>query len=427
MKPERETLRPETMTESALIGAAVTFSGCVEDIPGQLDASDFSVHELGLAWAAIRARHLRGQTTDLASVIGDLPPEAADALEAAAGAAATSAYVRQHAELVIRRAAARRLLSGLQLLGGEDLDSLTADAAALIATARDRGGLVSGDDAFIDTDRRMVEVAKVAAEAREGKRQGWRIGIGAIDRSTGGIRPGTTWIVGARPATGKTVMLVQMAHAVAAAGAWTAYISVEMPVIEIAKREAAMASGINSIEISDGRMNDGAWTALTRGIGTLAYKHQGRLVMADSLGSDAEAILAALRRRRRQGKLDVVLVDYIQRLSARRLVARNANRNTELELVSRMFADFDRETGVATVLASQFSRGSGEPTLERLRDSGSLEQDADVVLLMHREDDESEERKFILAKNRQGRTACTWCLLDTDRLMFGEITKREES
>lgn len=427
MQPDREVLSPETMTESALIGAAVVFPACVDEIPPQLEPGDFQVRELGAAWSAIRARHMRGQSTDQASVIGDLPPAAADALEAAAGAAATGAHAREHAELIIRRAAARRLVAGLQALPYGDLDDLTANASALVASAVERAGLASGEDVFADTDERMRRVLEVASEARQGKHRGVRTGIGKIDKATGGIRPGSTWIVGARPSVGKSALLLQLAHVAAAAGAWSVFISAEMPILELAKREAAMASGMNALKVADGQLADAEWTELTRGVGQLAYRHQGRLLMADRLGSDVEKIIHTLRKLRRQGKLDVVFVDYIQKLSARRLVNRSANRNTELEAISKMFAEFDRETGAATVLASQLSRKMGEPSLDHLRDSGALEQDADVVVLLHRENDEDTTRKFMFAKNRQGPTAATWCALDNDRMQFCEITRREEN
>jgi replicative DNA helicase len=202
-------------------------------------------------------------------------------------------------------------------------------------------------------------------------------------------------------------------------------VSAEMPVLEIAKREAASASGINSLRINEGKLSADEWAKLTRAAGEMVNRQSDRLVMADKLGTDIEKIIHAMRQRRRQGRLDVLLIDYVQKLYARRLVGKGANRNTELEVVGNMLADFARETGVAVVIASQLKRGQGEPSMDSLRDSGALEAAADVIALIHREDEETEERDIIIAKNRQGPTSRMYTVLKPERMQFYEIQKSD--
>lgn len=417
--------RPETAREAALIGALVTFSGAIEDVPPQLEAADFTDRDLGACWAAIKARHAGGHGLNPESVAADLPPQAADALEEAASCAATAAHVATHATEIIRSAAARRLRETLARLEAGDLDAIVSDVSAALEAAKDRTVAEAGDDVFIDTATRMSQLLDYADKAMRGENQGHRIGLSKLDRLTGGIRPGTTWIIGARPSAGKSTLLVQMADAVARGGACAVLVSAEMPVLEIAKREAASASGINSLRINEGKLSADEWAKLTRAAGEMVNRQSDRLVMADKLGTDIEKIVHAMRQRRRQGRLDVLLIDYVQKLYARRLVGKGANRNTELEVVGNMLADFARETGVAVVIASQLKRGQGEPSMDSLRDSGALEAAADVIALIHREDEETEERDIIIAKNRQGPTSRMYTVLKSERMQFYEIQKSD--
>jgi len=411
--------------EAELIGTLVSFAGACDDVPPQLEPGDFTVRELGICWAAIKARHARGQSTDVVSVHADLPEPAAGVLEAAAAIASTSAHVQAHAEAIIELAATRRLLTTLQQLQPASLDQLLSDVTSATATASERTAFVADDSLFTTTEQRMARLIASSEAAMRGENRGHKTGIGAIDKITAGIRRGATWIVGARPGVGKSALAMQLAAKVASDGRHAMFVSVEMSVLEIATREASSAAGINSTKIADGRLTDEDWQRLTRRAGELSYRQGDRLAVTDRLGSDAEKIIHAARRRHRQGKLDVLVVDYLQRLYAPRAVGRDTNRNGELEKITNMFADFARETNTSVILPSQLKRIRGaEPGLDDLRDSGGIEASADVVMLMHQDAGDEEqtlERKLIVAKNRQGPPGVAYVVLDPARMMFAPI------
>jgi len=420
---------PATAAEAQVVGALVNFSDVFDQLPPQLEAADFADRRLGSCFAAIVGRYRRGLPTDAPAVAADLAPSDVDVLEAAAESCATGANLRHYADLVVAASVRRRLSAELARLAteakqpGTDPAELLARVAAAHEAAESR---LAGADATegIDTAEGLRLVLEAATAARAGKIRGHRTGISSLDRLTGGIRPGTVWIIGGRPSDGKTLLLGQVAVAVAAAGARVAFVSAEMGATELFQRITAAATGIDSLALSEGRLTSRQWQDLARAAEDLANRHGDRLRVFDRLGSSVETILATLRRLRRQGKVDLALVDFIQRLNAGRLIGRGGNRNSELELVSRLFADLSHDTGCPIVLASQLNRGAvtDRPNLAHLRDSGALEQDADVVLLLHRTNEDGPERELIVAKNRQGPVGRIDLHLDVDRLVFSEVS-----
>jgi len=428
------TDRPDPVAgaEDALVGALVLHQDAVDRLPPQLEAGDFSCRELGTCFNAIMGRYRRGLPTDAQSVATDLAPADADALEAAAAGCASGAFLRHHADLILAASVKRRLAAELRRLAaataepGADPEELLAQIAAVHEAAESRlAGADQGEG--VDTAEGMRLVLEAAQAAAAGKIRGHRTGIRSLDRVTGGgVRPGTFWIIGGRPSDGKSLALAQIGTTACADGARVALVSAEMAANELFQRIAANATGIDTLAIAEGRLAPDQWETLTQAAATLAHRNGDRLRIFDRLGSNVETILATLRRLRRQAKLDLALVDFAQRLNAGRLIGRGANRNAELELVSRMFADFAHDSGCPVVLASQYNRGTGSdrPTLARLRACGALEQDADVVILLHRPDDNEPDRELIVAKNRQGPTARIDTRLDVDRLVFVEVTRR---
>ena len=410
------------MCEAELVGAFVRYGCKLEDVKALPRAEDFSNKELGECWAAIVARLKNGLSTDPASVAADLTPAGADCLAEAHAMAYTKQYVAAHAALVVNRGAARTMIARLRAVDGQAAEDVAAEASAILSEAKERINSVDDDRVFSSTKDRMLSLTEYADRAFAGDVVRWPTGIDVMSKSSGGFRPGATWIVGARPSVGKSALLMQMAAAVAHDGGKALFVSLEMPAIEIAKREVALKAGAIAASIDSGNLTASQIERLNRAASDHAAAMGDNLTVADKLGSDAEQIAYAIKRMIRRRGVDVVFVDYIQRLYAPGLVGRDANRNTELEVIVNLFADMARQDGVAVVLASQLKRGSGgEPSMDSLRDSGALEAAADVVLLIHREHVDDAERKLIIAKNRQGRTCSFMTYLDFDKMRFYEL------
>jgi replicative DNA helicase len=226
-----------------------------------------------------------------------------------------------------------------------------------------------------------------------------------LDEITGGIRPGELIIVGARPSSGKTVILTQMARHMAGAGYTVAVISVEMSRDAILQRMIAADGGVALHKLRNGYMDAQERGKAQEALGTL-YQLNG-LLLGDG-GSTLPRLRASLTKIAAKRKIDAVAVDYLQLISG----PSGQRRVEQITEISRGLKQLAVDLDCAMIVASQLSRESvkeeREPRLDDLRDSGSIEQDADVVIFPHRIPGQPAEERFvrtelIVAKNRNGR------------------------
>jgi replicative DNA helicase len=232
-----------------------------------------------------------------------------------------------------------------------------------------------------------------------------------LDELTAGFQPSDFIILAARPSVGKTALALSIAYNVAKSGKSVAFFSLEMSAEQIFFRLLSMASGLDFQMIRTGKLNK----ARLAEAGMKMEEIAALPIYIDD--SSAQTILemgAKLRRLRTAQALDLVVVDYLQLI---KVVGKIENRNQEVSLISRSLKALAKDLKVPVVALSQLSRavekrGEGrEPMLSDLRDSGSLEQDADVVLFLHRqvfareEDQDARNRaRLLIAKQRNGPT-----------------------
>ena len=220
---------------------------------------------------------------------------------------------------------------------------------------------------------------------------GWGIpyGLPSIDAWTKGIQPRRLVIIAGRPGTGKTSLAVQIA-ANAALTRRVAFFSLEMGADEIIEKALCCLSGLPIDEIHQNGIPQETETD---------FRNSG-LLICDSPAQTPEAIHNSCRTVMECGGLDLVVIDYLQLLSLRR---RTESRQIELEDICRSLKVMAGDLEVPVIALSRLSRDSvrrgGEPTLADLRGSGAIEQDADVVMFLHHDDESS---KIILAKQRSG-------------------------
>jgi replicative DNA helicase len=419
-----------TAVEGQLVGALSLWPERMDDLPPDLAASDFTDGGLAAIFAEMRRRHLAGQAMDVASVLADLPPRLADTLSEAQAGAATSEHVVRHAERVLAEGVRRQLAAGFDALRRDAQAPATApveivaSATALVEAAEARLAGSLDDDGMSARDGMRAMIAEAEAAAR-GEVVGLSTGFGILDANTGGLRPGEVWTIGARPGMGKSTLVSQFAMDAAGAGRHAVVVTLEMPPAQFWARIGAGQAGINGIRVREGNLSPAEWKRLTEA----ANETQRRL--GDHLRiirgrSSVDAILATLRRLHRRGQCDLAVIDFIQRADAGRSAGRTSNRNGELELISRRLADFAREHEIPVVICSQLSRAAdgAVPHLGHLRDCGSLEADADVVLFIHRPDGSPKHaRDLAVAKCRSGSVGALHLVLDPDRMRFRQATE----
>lgn len=243
---------------------------------------------------------------------------------------------------------------------------------------------------------------------------GVETGYPGIDSRLQGLRPGQMIVVGARPGVGKTSFALNLAFNAAAKGASVAFFSLEMSKIEIAQRLLSAHARISLSDIRGARIKGNQWSQI---IGATTDLSALDIMIDDTPGTTVTEIRAKSRRMLRGKEKGIVLVDYLQLLSPPSGARRTDSRATEVSEMSRGIKIMAKDLGCPVVALSQLNRQVTDrrgqrPQLSDLRESGSIEQDADIVILLDRSMTEEEAERadrpdpnvteFIIAKNRSG-------------------------
>ena len=242
-------------------------------------------------------------------------------------------------------------------------------------------------------------------------------GYPSLDAQLLGLRPGQMVVVGARPGVGKTSFALNFAFNAATSGAAVAFFSLEMSSTEIGQRLLSANANINLMDIRSGRIKDDQWPRIMQATSDLSSLD---ITIDDTPGTTVTEIRAKARRMLNGKQNGIVIIDYLQLLSPPSGQRRSDSRATEVSEMSRGIKIMAKDLGVPVVALSQLNRGVEQragkygkrPQLSDLRESGAIEQDADIVILLDRsmteEEAEQEGRpdngitQLILAKNRSG-------------------------
>lgn len=402
--------------ETAVVGAMLLAPAAAARGTELLTAEDLYRPANAAVFAAITAAVLAGEPTDPASIAVRLGANlnrtgGAPYLHDLIAAACPPASLAWHAHIVLEHAQRRRLIEAAHRIAqlGYDLERLPEDAAALAGKILAE---VLGDRHRTDPVawRDIIEPALTAIEnaSQAGDTPGITTGLTKLDQMTGGLRGGQLVVVAGRPSMGKSVLAVDWARRTAFDGGRPALLfSLEMSRGEIFNRVVSAESGTSLGRISRGRLSDSDWTAIARVIGRT---ESAPLLIDDSAPIHLPDIIARSRRAHSRTPLGLIVVDYLQLLTAGR---RMDNREREVAEISRTLKLLAKELEVPVVAAAQVNRGPEQradkrPMLSDLRESGAVEQDADIVVLLHRDDyydartARGKEIDLIVAKHRGG-------------------------
>jgi replicative DNA helicase len=248
-----------------------------------------------------------------------------------------------------------------------------------------------------------------ASSARDGSMLGIPTGFRELDELTGGFQKGQMVVIAARPAIGKSTLGLDICRAAAiGAGKASVIFSLEMSREEITKRLLSAESNVKLSKLTKGPMGPNDWERLAQTAATIS---KAPLFIDDSPNMSLMEIRAKCRRLKQQHDLQLVVIDYLQLMSSGRKVE---SRQQEVSEFSRALKLLAKEIEVPVIAISQLNRGAEQrgdkkPMLSDMRESGSIEQDADIVILLHREDaydrdNRPGEADFIIAKHRSGPT-----------------------
>ena len=241
--------------------------------------------------------------------------------------------------------------------------------------------------------------------------------------------PGQLIIVAARPAMGKSAFALNLlTNAAVKSEKAVAYFSLEMSKEELVGRILASEAMVDSQKIRSGKLEDEDWISLTNASGSLS---ETKIILDDSSGFSPIELRAKCRKLKMEYDIGLVVIDYLQLMNASKM---NASRQADISEISRSLKVLAREIGVPIVALSQLSRAPEQrpdhrPMLSDLRESGSIEQDADMVMFLYRDDyynPETEKKnvaEVILAKNRAGQTGTTELLWLNQYTKFVNLDK----
>lgn len=285
------------------------------------------------------------------------------------------------------------------------IDNVEADIFK-IGESRDSAGLVEASDIVFKSIEKIEQLYHQQADIT-----GISTGFAKLDQMTAGLHPGELTIIAARPSMGKTAFSLNIAqHAVLRQKKTVAYFSVEMSKESVMMRLLASEAKINMGEIRNGRIPDSAWPKLVAAASTLS---DAPLYIDDTSGISPFEIRARARRLKKQHGLDLIMIDYLQIMDLKQKIE---SRERAVSEISRTLKAIAKELQVPVVALAQLNRaveGRSEkkPMLSDLRESGSIEQDADVIMMLYRDgyydkqdESKSDHAEVIIGKQRNGPT-----------------------
>jgi replicative DNA helicase len=420
--------------EQSVIGAILLDSNAMDRIEGVVTEADFYRQEHRLIFAAAHTLANAGKPVDVITVAEVL--EAAGSLERIGGLAylgglaqntPSAANVVSYAKTVSARASQR----GLQSLANEILAKCNApgaDVAEIISQAD--AAMVQLLDTGTDEPMQLYDAMADAIQDIDDRASGHRpsgllTGIADFDAITGGLEPGQLVIVAARPSVGKTAIALNIANHIAQRnGIPVAFFSLEMQRRELAQRLIALRSGVSVTDMRSGQL-EGKWSRISE----CQAKAEGqRLFLIDRPAIGVPYVRAVARKIRRQQGLGLIVVDYLGLMRGE-----GQNRTQEIGSLSRGLKALAKELQVPIIALAQLNRGTEmrqdkRPMLSDLRDSGEVEQDADIVAMLHQEYLSNPITEWfglaelIVRKNRNGPLGDLLLALDGPTMKFTQHT-----
>lgn len=413
--------------ESSVLGGLLLDNGVWDRVGDLLIDSDFYRYEHRLVYAAIGKLVNESKPADVITVHEELQRQGkADEvgglayLNALAQYVPSAANIRRYAELVRERSILRKLVSASDEIAtsafnpqGRAVDKILDEAEGKIFKIGEEGSRMK--QGFQAMDSLVVQLLDRVQEMADNPNDvtGVPTGFYDLDRMTAGLQPGDLVILAARPSMGKTAFAINIAEHVALnEGLPVAVFSMEMGAAQLAVRIVGSIGRIDQGHLRTGRLTDEEWPRLTEAIERLRHIS---LHIDETPGLTPSELRANARRLARQcGKLGLIVVDYLQLMSGSS-ASDGENRATELGEISRGLKALAKELQCPVIALSQLNRSVEQrtdkrPMMSDLRESGAIEQDADIIMFIYRDDYYNKDSRepgvaeIIIGKQRNGPT-----------------------
>ena len=405
--------------ERAVIGAMLMDREAIVIAAESLRKEDFYQPQLGVVFEAIVEINNEGKPVDMVILQDrlkekDVPPEVSslEFVRDLLGMVTTSANIKYYANIVTEKSTLRRLIrlneeiANTCYVGKESLESILEDTEKRVFQ------LVQKRNTEDFTPIRQVVMNAMdrieAASRQKGTVTGIATGFLDLDYRTAGLQPSDLILIAARPSMGKTAFVLNIAQHIAfKLNLTVAIFSLEMSKEQLVNRLFSLQSSVDAQNLRTGQLNDEEWEKLIESAGVIG---RSSLFIDDTPGISIAELRTKCRKLKLEHNLSIIIIDYLQLMSGS---GRSDSRQQEISDISRALKGLARELHVPVVALSQLSRAVEQrpdhrPMMSDLRESGAIEQDADVVMFIYRDDyynhdtEKKDIAEIIIGKQRNG-------------------------
>lgn len=406
--------------EQSVIGSMLMNREAIVKASEAISGEDFYNKQYGVLFEAMCELYNSGRTVDLITLqeclkTKDVPPEVSslEFIKEIMSVPLTSANIGDYLKIVSEKSVLRKLIrlneeiANTCYAGKETLEYILEDTEKRVFQLVQRR---TTDDYVPVRKVVMNAMDKIEAAARnKGSVTGIPTGFLDLDYRTAGMQPSDLILLAARPSMGKTAFVLNIAEYVAIKkNLAVAIFSLEMSKEQLINRMFSMESGVDSQKLRTGQMNDQEWEKLIEAAGVIGKSH---LIIDDTPGISIAEMRSKCRKYKLEHGLDMIMIDYLQLMTGSG--KGNDSRQQEISDISRSLKSLARELSVPVVALSQLSRAVEQrpdhrPMLSDLRESGAIEQDADVVMFIYRDEyynhdtDKKGITEIIISKQRNG-------------------------
>jgi len=426
--------------ERAVIGSMIMDQDAILTASELLSSDDFYQGQYGIIFDVLSEMYKTGVGADIVTLQDKLrekevPPElsSVEFIGELIGSVPTSANIKHYAGIVHEKAMLRRLIQVTERISnicymdrqplGEILDETEKSIFDLL---QKRGG--NTFEPIRDVVLRTLESIEMTAK-NKGHITGLETGFRDLDYKTAGLQKSDLILIAARPAMGKTAFVLNIAEYMTLHNKnIVAVFSLEMSKEQLVKRMFSMNSYVDSQKIRTGNLEDEDWDKL---VGSVKRIGNSNLMIDDTSGITVQELRSKCRRLKIEKGLDLVIIDYLQLMSGPGK-RKNDNRQQEISDISRSLKIMAKELDIPVIALSQLSRAveqrpEKKPQLSDLRESGAIEQDADMVMFLYRDEyynPDTEEKgvaEVIIAKQRSGPTGSVKLAWLSQYTKFGNL------
>lgn len=405
--------------EQSVVGCMMVSREAITIAADILTEDDFYNRQYGLVFKAIVELNDAGKAVDAVTLQNklkekDAPPEVSslEFVKDLMLSVMTTAHVGDYARIVSEKAILRRLIkvneeiAGACYMGKESLETILEDAEKgifNIVQRRNTGDYIPIRQVVLSAMERIEKASKT-----KGNVTGVATGFLDLDYKTAGLQPSDLILLAARPSMGKTALVLNIAQYIAfKSDLPLAIFSLEMSREQLVNRLFSLESRVDSQHIRTGNLSDREWEDLIDGAGVVG---RSKLIIDDTPGISISELRSKCRKFKMEQDIQMIIIDYLQLMSGN---GRTDSRQQEVSEISRSLKALARELNVPVIALSQLSRAVEQrpdhrPMLSDLRESGAIEQDADVVMFIYRDDyynkdsDKKGIAEIIIAKQRNG-------------------------